>query len=288
MPCGAKEAHLLFVNCSFSLSCCNNLTLADSNFLSNLQFYRKYERHKIWGVYEFLSPALIVADPDLLKYFLVKDFEHFVDRRVVGDQPGSIMSNVLSNKRGDDWKDLRSLMSPTFSTGKMRGMYHLVCEKVHSLVSFCLKNAANNRPVDMKDMFNRYSMDTIASCAFGIDCNSFSDSKPIFAEKAEAFFRIEGLRKMKFTFMVTMPKLYNALGLRADTPEMEFFAKVSREATVARQKGRQRRGDFLDIMLEAQDAEDGLHSGKRGNYYVQVYPLRREVKESVLERHAKD
>ena len=39
---------------------------------------------------------------------------------------------------------------------------------------FDQKVKAQNGVVDLKDLFGRFTMDTIASCAFGIDTNSFS------------------------------------------------------------------------------------------------------------------
>ncbi|KAG0719717.1 Cytochrome P450 3A11 [Chionoecetes opilio] len=211
------------------------------------KFYRQLRNHKIWGLYEFFTPALMIVDPELLKHIMVKDFDHFADRRLFGDQKGSVMSEMLANKLGEEWKDLRAVMTRTFSSGKMRGMFHLICEKADSLVSFSLKKAGKNIPVDMKDIFGRFTMDTIASCAFGIECNSLSDSKPVFIEKAEKFFNIRGLRALKMALMITMPKLHNFLGLKVDNPEIEFFTKLSKDNIAAREKGG-RRGDFLDLL----------------------------------------
>ena len=39
---------------------------------------------------------------------------------------------------------------------------------------FDQKVKAQNGVVDLKDLVGRFTMDTIASCAFGIDTNSFS------------------------------------------------------------------------------------------------------------------
>ena len=205
----------------------------------------------------------MVTDLELLKHMMVKDFDHFVDRRVFGDQEGSLMTEMLTNKTGEQWKDLRAVMTPTFSSGKMRSMFHLICEKADLLVSFSLMKAGNNMPVNIKDMFGRYTMDTIASCAFGIECNSLSDSKPVFAEKAERFFNASGLRAIKMTLMITLPKLHNFLGFKVDVPEIEFFSSLTKKSIKAREEGL-KRGDFLDLLLEARATENDVHPGKRG------------------------
>ena len=232
---------------------------------SFFQFYLELRNHKFYGLYEFFNPVLMVTDPELLKHILVKDFEHFIDRRRFGDQEGSIMTEMLSNKFGEEWKDLRAVMTPAFSSGKMRSMFHLILEKADNLVSFSLKNADNNKPVNMKDMFGRFTMDTIASCAFGIECNSLSDSKPVFTEKAEQFFNFQGLKAMRMTLMIVLPRLFNFLGFKVDDPQVEFFTKLSQENIELRKKG-ESRGDFLDLLLQAKASENDIRPGKRGNY----------------------
>ncbi|KAG0722842.1 Cytochrome P450 6a2 [Chionoecetes opilio] len=79
---------------------------------------------------------------------------------------------MLTMKTGAEWKNLRAIMTPTFTSGKIKSMFPLVCDKADALVKFSMKQAAENPHVDMKNNFGRFTMDTIASCAFGIECNS--------------------------------------------------------------------------------------------------------------------
>lgn len=43
--------------------------------------YEKYGGKKFCGYYEFTRPCLMIGDPELLKHVMVKDFDHFTDRR---------------------------------------------------------------------------------------------------------------------------------------------------------------------------------------------------------------
>ena len=43
--------------------------------------YENYGGHKYCGIFEFLKPTLVVGDPELLKHIMIKDFDHFTDRR---------------------------------------------------------------------------------------------------------------------------------------------------------------------------------------------------------------
>lgn len=141
-----------------------------------------------------------MGDPELLKRIFVKDFDYFADRRAftTPNKEESVMNDMLSNVNGDKWKNLRSIMTPTFTSGKMRGMFPLICDKADALVSFNLQEAARKPSVDMKHNFGRFTMDTIASCAFGIECNSLVDEDAIFAKKAAAFFDFGPSRMMSF------------------------------------------------------------------------------------------
>ncbi|CAG2175283.1 unnamed protein product, partial [Oppiella nova] len=64
------------------------------------------------------EPVLKVAKPELIKTILVKDFHLFSDR-VYRPAPHEVLDKNLIHSRGEDWKRLRSIMSPTFTSGKM-------------------------------------------------------------------------------------------------------------------------------------------------------------------------
>nr|XP_053654374.1 cytochrome P450 3A41-like [Cherax quadricarinatus] len=152
------------------------------------EVYHKYGGASLCGLYDLFRPVLMIGDPVLVKGILVKDFEHFVDREIFRAEEGSITNETLTRKSGDEWKALRAIMTPTFTSGKIRGMFPLVCNKADTLVSFTLKEAAQKPYVDMKDIFGRFTMDTIASCAFGIECNSFKIERTRVCQMGSSFF----------------------------------------------------------------------------------------------------
>ncbi|XP_069948650.1 cytochrome P450 9e2 isoform X2 [Cherax quadricarinatus] len=215
------------------------------------EVYHKYGGATLCGLYELFRPVLMIGDPDILKHICIKDFDHFVERRPFPAEKESLMNEMLINKYGDEWKALRSAMSPTFTSGKLRGMFPLICDKADSLVSFTLSAASKQPYVDMKENFGRFTMDTIASCAFGIECNSFRDKKPEFAKWASDFFDFSFVRLIKFTLFNISPKLFNDLGIKMGTFSVEFFQRVAEETIAARKAG-QKRNDFLDLLLDAQ------------------------------------
>ncbi|XP_042864014.1 cytochrome P450 9e2-like [Penaeus japonicus] len=248
--------------------------------------YHNHGGSKFCGMYSFYQPFLLVGDPELLRLIYVKDFDYFMDRRPfkMTSSKDKVMANMLSLKTGEEWKKLRSVMSPTFTSGKMKGMFSLVCQKADDLVSFCLKEARTKPSVDMKYNFGRYTMDTIASCAFGIECNSLVDEKPIFAEKVESFFKVTPGMVFRMVFTMVFPKIANALDIRFSVPATDFFEEVARETLHARRKG-EKRGDFLDLLLEAEipnaDAE-AMQNGTRSPKSKQALDDLTIISQSVL------
>ncbi|KAG0722068.1 Cytochrome P450 3A11 [Chionoecetes opilio] len=220
--------------------------------------YTKFYHSSMFGLYEFFRPVLVTWNADIMRHILVKDFESFIDRRdfnmKTGHERDELMAEILTLKTGAEWKNLRAIMSPTFTSGKIKSMFPLVCDKADALVKFSMKEAAENPHVDMKNNFGRYTMDTIASCAFGIECNSLVDNDE-FTRKVDAFFTRNILGILKSLFFGVMPRLFKLLGLCVNPPEIDFFANVVQETVAARKAGK-RRGDFLDLMLEARDSTD--------------------------------
>ena len=83
---------------------------------------RKYGT--VYGFTDGERMLLMIADKEALKDVLVRNFNHFMDRR----RPAmtKYFGKFLTQLCGQEWKQTRSIMSPTFTSGKMKAMVHLM------------------------------------------------------------------------------------------------------------------------------------------------------------------
>lgn len=239
----------------------------------------------MYGLYEFFRPILVINDPELIKNVLVKDFEHFSDRRKFDRKAGTterdmVLMEMVTSKNGPEWKGLRSVVTPVFTSGKIKSMFPLVCDKADALVRFSLKEASENPYVDMKKNFGRYALDTIATCAFGIECNSLVDENSEFLKQVESFFGWSVKKIVKGLLFLYMPSLFKVFGLNVRPPSTDFFIDVVEHSLAARREGKSR-GDFIDLLLEAQQNSKSNDS-KYGKPHIQVVTTGNIVKECTL------
>lgn len=61
--------------------------------------------------------------------------------------------------------------------------------------------------IELRDLFKRYSSDTIASVAFGIECNSFKDENNDFIKMGAELTNFGGLQKLKRLLYTVNPKI---------------------------------------------------------------------------------
>lgn len=68
----------------------------------------------------------MILDPNLLKNILVRDFDHFVDRPVLKFKTSPYTEKMILSLKGHDWKAVRTVMTPAFSSGKLKLMENLI------------------------------------------------------------------------------------------------------------------------------------------------------------------
>ena len=218
--------------------------------------------HPVYGVYLFGLPYLWIRDPELVKTMLVKDFHHFADR--IGPQQRQMVSNNTWTDRlwnrqliglpANEWKDVRSTFSPIFSSGKMRAMVQFIHATSKSLADSLADNAETGKEFELKEKCGNFSMDTIASCAFGVDVQSFKNPDSPFVKHAKSVFKRNFSEFVKFMvlFMPGGSKLMNALNISIQKPdEAAFFYEVIMGTLEYRKKTKTRRNDLVDMMVEA-------------------------------------
>lgn len=182
------------------------------------------------GLMEFRTPSLMIVDLDLIKQILVKDFDYFVDRRRVkfGNEP--IFTEMLVILEGQKWKDVRSVLSPSFTTGKMKRMFEQFNKCGQGFVK-CVQDypldASNGHRVNIQEVVNRFTVDVIGATAFGMDTNALKDSNSDFLKMANRISNITVWRFVKNMAFIVVPKICNVIGLRIfDKDVTDFFSSI--------------------------------------------------------------
>ncbi len=81
---------------------------------------KKYGR--VYGAYDLFGRNLIVNEPDLIRDIMVKDFHNFPNRKNINLGRGLTNYSIFFLPGNEDWKRIRSIVSPTFTSGKLRQM----------------------------------------------------------------------------------------------------------------------------------------------------------------------
>lgn len=91
--------------------------------LMMLDYMRIYG--KVFAVSLGRKPSIVIAEPEVLKTILVKDFSNFRNHHIPGKQPARFRRSIFA-ARDDYWKRIRSVLTPSFSAGKMKLMVPLI------------------------------------------------------------------------------------------------------------------------------------------------------------------
>lgn len=153
-----------------------------------LAIYDLYVKSKepFVGVYLFFRPVLLIRDPELCRQVLVDEFQSFHDRGVYYNEERDPISASLFALEGSRWKALRQSLTPTFSSGKLKGMVETILSVGKTLDNYMAPLAGENKVVDVKNDFQNFTLDVIANVIFGLDVNTFENPKHDFKKMATA------------------------------------------------------------------------------------------------------
>eukprot|EP00088_Acartia_fossae_P003776 TRINITY_DN11613_c0_g1_i3.p1 TRINITY_DN11613_c0_g1~~TRINITY_DN11613_c0_g1_i3.p1 ORF type:complete len:541 (-),score=132.78 TRINITY_DN11613_c0_g1_i3:63-1655(-) len=229
-------------------------------FEIGLEEYEQFKDKDYFGTYLLGKPVLNINNIDMIKDILVKNFNNFVDRNDTnlskvfdGGKWDQLWKNQLTNLSGDDWKDVRSTFTPIFTSGKMRSMYKFMREIGFRLANELGEKADAKAEFKLKDVFGKFSLDTLATCAFGIDPGSFENNDSKFVQAASNIFR-QSFKDNIFVFTRLIPGLQDIqkmMNISIIKPkETKFFYDVIKQSIEDRRKTGKRENDLIDLMID--------------------------------------
>jgi len=108
---------------------------------------------KYVGFFDSMNPVVVIRDLDIIKSVGVKNFEMFPDHRSFIDEVNDpLFGKNLVSLRGEKWRDVRTLMSPAFTSSKMKAMFKLMSDCGANFANFLAKLPSNIRKMFQKSL----------------------------------------------------------------------------------------------------------------------------------------
>uniref|UniRef100_A0A8C5B031 Cytochrome P450 3A n=1 Tax=Gadus morhua TaxID=8049 RepID=A0A8C5B031_GADMO len=204
------------------------------------------------NIYDGRQPLLCTTDVSLIKTVLIKEcYSLFTNRRNLRVN-GPLYDSVF-NAEDDHWRRIRTVLSPTFTSGRLKGMFILMKQHSANLVRSITKRVDNNEDVlELKEFFGSYSMDVVASTSLSVDIDSLNNPSDPFVTNIRKMLKFD-LFKPIFLLVAFFP----ILGPIIEKMEFSFFPSYVTDffyASVQKIKANRESGrvDFLQYMMDSQ------------------------------------
>ncbi|XP_031349561.1 cytochrome P450 6k1-like isoform X1 [Photinus pyralis] len=206
----------------------------------------KFGNSPYFGFYSFTRPFLILKDPDIIKHILVKDFAAFPNR--LEDAPWEpILNNTLFAMKSPKWKELRTQLTPVFSSAKIRLMMSLIIECGKNMEEYLTMKVGEN--LEVKEICSKFMADVISSCAFGINGNSFQHENSDLRKHGEMVLPNTIICYLKMAAYFFTPAAVRLLKFSLFNMEsVQFFKYTYRTVIKQRTQDEVGRKDLLDIL----------------------------------------
>ncbi|GBM53400.1 Cytochrome P450 3A24 [Araneus ventricosus] len=215
---------------------------------------RKYGN--VFGYFLGELPYVIVKDLDMLKQIFIKDFHLFCNRHIIWDIPPLNKTLVgLTDKR---WKEVRTLITPTFTSGKIKLMSNIVSRKVDITVEVVAKKARDKEMFDIYKLVQGLTLDVIADCALAMKTHCQENPQDMFLISVRDYFRYAHNPAVDYAIMfpsvVSIMSFINRFMTAGQMTDL-IVDSVNKAISVRRKNPETKSMDLLQLMLDREDDE---------------------------------
>ncbi|KAJ8959326.1 hypothetical protein NQ318_022012 [Aromia moschata] len=224
----------------------------------DIYFQLKSKGLRHGGVYFSLKRVYMPVDLQLVKNILQNDFQHFHGHGLYVNEEVDPLSANLFNLDGPKWKTLRSKLTPTFTSGKLKMMFQTLVDCSGGLKEILEEHRRGNIPVDVKDVMGRFTTDIIGSCAFGIECNSMKNPQSDFRKYGIKAIHPDVIWTLKMMIQLLFPhSLLRSLNFIASNPQVtSFFHGLVSDTIKCREDNNVVRKDFMHLLIQLKNKGD--------------------------------
>lgn len=241
-----------------------------------------------------MIPVLHVAEPDVIRDILVKDFTTFSNKQFYTGYFGDpIMDYSMDVLHDAQWKRARAAATPAFSSAKLKRMFYLMDDCVTQMLNAVKNKTDKTNQIsewDLKSLFSNLAMSVAARCGFGIELDTFADKQHPFVTNAAKMLSLSTLQSIIYYMG---PLAMNLTGITiCDRKASQWFVQMSKHIISRRKEEMGQKdkcanksdADFLQLMIEAQlKYENAQKNGNVTNQEAEDIPEPMTEKELVAQ-----
>jgi len=186
---------------------------------------------------------------------------------------------------GDRWKAMRTLATPIFTSGKLKGMTPIIESVGDRLVEHLEGFASKSQEFECKELFSRYSIDIVATTGFGIDGQCFTNPDGVFKDQVDKLlsrgkYKDTGgfLQQISVSLGFLWADMARLLKLEPFSPEAaKFFTNIIKVQIKERQKTGMKRNDFIQSLLQGFG-----QSEKEGNDGSKIFKSQEDLEQAIV------
>jgi cytochrome P450 family 6 len=211
---------------------------------------------KFAGLYFFIQPVVLGLDLDFVKTVMIKDFQSFHDRGLYHNVKDDPLTGHLFLIEGEKWRSLRTKLSPTFTSGKMKMMFPTIVAVGEQFKTTLQDSLKINNDIDIRDILARFTTDVIGTCAFGLECNSLKDPQAKFRQMGKKVFQSSSffLKAIVASQFKTISQKLGVTLLPKDVTS--FFMGAVKDTIENREANNIRRNDFMNMLIDMKNCDD--------------------------------
>ncbi|KAJ3642767.1 hypothetical protein Zmor_025523 [Zophobas morio] len=215
------------------------------------EIYQKFQDSRLVGIFKANTPVLIIRDPELIKDITVKSFQHFHDNDLFLDKNiDPLLGRNPFFLKGEEWRSTRALLTPGFTSGKMKWVYPSLEEVSRDLVTYIDKHQETTS-FKAKELCMRFTLNSVGACAFGLDAKCFEEDNPEFKQIGDRFLVPEGFQAVKAFLIRMIPVLRKMVSFRITPKDVEEkLTNIVRQTLRYREDNNIVRNDFMHILYQ--------------------------------------
>ncbi|XP_071361483.1 cytochrome P450 3A40-like [Trachinotus anak] len=220
--------------------------------------FKKYG--KTWGIFDGRQPVLCITDPAMIKTVLIKEcYSFFTNRR--NFRLNGPLYDAVSIAEDDQWRRIRSVLSPSFTSGRLKDMFDIMKRHSANLLSSMDKKVEKDEPLELKEFFGPYSMDVVTSTAFSVDIDSLNNPSDPFVTNIKKMLKFDLFNPLFLivAFFPFMGPIFEKLEFSFFPSSVtDFFYSALQKIKSNRETSKtMSRVDLLQLMIDSQKNQDG-------------------------------